>query len=46
METKIAVVKSTGLRVNVYRLKSGDWCNYDDCKTIYKENELSFIRNY
>jgi len=41
-ETKKAVAKATGFKVEVYRLNNGGWCNFADCKTLYKEDELTF----
>lgn len=38
-----AVVIATGVEIEVYRLKSGKWCDYSDCKTEYSDNELRFI---
>lgn len=34
-----AVVIKTNLNVQVYSV-SGGWCNYADCKTIYKAEDL------
>lgn len=42
-----ATVKATKQEVEVYKLMSGskrngDWCDFADCGTIYKEEELTF----
>ena len=37
-----ATVKATGKQVEVYKLRSGGWCDYSDCKTVYKDEELKF----
>lgn len=44
-ELKKAIIKATGKSVEVYRLNrgTGEWCNYNDCKTVYKEKDLRFI---
>ena len=41
--TRKAKVKATGQTVEVYKLDKGGWCNYADCKTEYKTEELEFI---
>lgn len=41
-EIKKVKVNATGLSVEVYRLNGGGWCNFADCKTLYKEDELTF----
>lgn len=38
-----ARVKATGKTIEVYSLNKGDWCDYSDCKTEYKDDELIFI---
>lgn len=38
----IVTVKATGKKIQVYKLKSGGYCDYEDCKTTYLENELKF----
>jgi len=38
-----AKVKATGQTVEVYYLQKGGWCNYADCKTEYKEEDLQFL---
>lgn len=43
--TKKAKVKATGQLVEVYKLTRGTWCNSNDCKTEYKDNELEFLNN-
>lgn len=45
MENKLkkAKVKSTGNIVEVYKLNSGLWCNYADCTTTYKSEDLDFL---
>lgn len=35
-----AVVRASGEAITVYLLKSGLWCNYSDCTTTYKTEEL------
>ena len=42
-KTRKAKVKATGQIVEVYRLHRGGWCNYADCKTEYKEEDLQFL---
>jgi hypothetical protein len=42
--TKQAIVKSTGQRIEVYRLNRGGWANYSDCKTEFQDHELDFIK--
>lgn len=37
----ILIIKN--IEVEVYKLKNGNWCNYDDCKTQYKTKELRFV---
>lgn len=37
-------VKETGKEIQVYRLTKGGYCDFNDCKTVYQENELIFIR--
>lgn len=39
-----ATVISTGATVEIYRNKDGDFVLYFDCKTIFKETELSNIK--
>jgi hypothetical protein len=39
-----ATVKATGKPVVVYLTKSGLWCNYQDCTTLYKGEELRDIK--
>lgn len=45
---KPATVKATGKKIEVYLLKQGTptskhiWCDAEDCKTTYTENELIF----
>ena len=35
-----AEIIETGQKVDVYMLKNGNYCNYQDCKTQYKPNTL------
>lgn len=35
-----ATVKATGQKVQVYKLDSGGYCNFSDCTTTYKKEEL------
>lgn len=38
-----ATVKATGVKIKVYKLKSGGWANYEDGgKTVYQDHELIF----
>jgi hypothetical protein len=37
-----ARLKSTGELIEVYKLKRGGWCNFKDCTTTYKDEELEF----
>jgi hypothetical protein len=41
-KTKMAIIKATGQKVEVYKLRRGTWCNYNDCKTEYQDSELTF----
>ena len=34
---------SKDIEIEVYKLKNGNWCNYNDCKTEYNAKELKFI---
>jgi hypothetical protein len=42
-DTRKAKVKSTGEVIEVYKLANGNYCDYSDCKTTYKVNELEFL---
>lgn len=42
-KTRKAKVKATGKIIEVYRLQRGNWCDYADCTTEYKEEDLQFI---
>jgi hypothetical protein len=42
-ETKKAIVIASNKEVIVYSLKKGGYCDFSDCKTEYKENELKLI---
>lgn len=37
-----AKIKSSGAPIRVYKLRNGNWCNADDCKTEYSEKDLDF----
>ncbi len=39
MKDKKATVKSTGQKVEVYKLNRGPWCNGNDCFTEYAEEQ-------
>jgi hypothetical protein len=39
-----ATVKATGKKVNVYRHYKGSFVDYKDCKTMYKESDLEFLK--
>lgn len=46
-ETKKATVKANGKQIEVYRVNTEKysepmWCDFADCKTLYKESELTF----
>lgn len=41
--TRTAKVKATGQTIEVYPLQRGGWCNFADCKTEYKEQDLQFL---
>ena len=41
-KTMKATVIATGEVVTVYRLNKGGYCNYADCATNYREDELKF----
>lgn len=43
VKTRKAEVRATGELIEVYRLKSGEWCNSDDCTTKYSDNDLRFL---
>ena len=40
---KKSKVKTSEKIIEVYQLRTGKWCDYADCKTIYNESELEFI---
>ncbi len=40
-----ATAIATGKKVEVYKLTSGEWCDYSDCKTTYTDFELQFNQN-
>lgn len=42
-ESRKARLLSTGAIISVYKLKSGGWCNWDNCKTVYSENEIQLL---
>lgn len=39
-----AKVISTGKEIEVYKLRDGNFCNYEDCKTVYKPNEIIVLK--
>jgi hypothetical protein len=39
---KLVRVDKTGQMIEVYKTKRGTWCDYKDCKTEYKDSELTF----
>jgi len=41
-----ATIIKTGAKIQVYRLKSGGFCNYADCNTRYKKEELRFTKHH
>lgn len=43
---KRAIVKFTGEEIYVYRIHSrGTWCNSKDCKTEYRDEELTIYED-
>ena len=40
----LAKIIATGAEVKVYKKNDGDYCNYQDCTTTYKPNELEILR--
>lgn len=38
-----AIVLATNKEITVYRLNSGLWCNYEDCRTTYADSELKIL---
>lgn len=42
-ETKKVRVIKTGYYINVYKLKNGNWCDADNCTTVYTKEELIFL---
>jgi len=43
---KRARVKFTGQEIQVYRIfDRGTWCDADDCKTEYRDEELTIYDN-
>lgn len=39
-----ATVKATGKEIVVYLCKNGMWCDYADCTTLYKGDELKDLK--
>lgn len=42
-QLKEAIVVGTTKAIKVYKLKSGMWCDFADCRTTYREDQLKFI---